>query len=269
MLNFSYNPAEKYKKEKYNATGNTFVLIDLVEIQKNVEKVMENEKREIVLKTVEKRDGVIFVEKRGESYHMDYFNRDGNRASFCGNGARTFAYYINKTYYNASSSNEFIFSTNVGYLKAKITDSRVSVEMPKPKFVSIVKYDTFEGALIEVGVPHVVFLVNNVDSINLESIAPKIRWEYDANVNFFEIISENNLKVRTYERGVERETLSCGSGITSTAYFYNFLYNSSRKKYEFAKFDELLVTKIKSRGGDLSVIFNEGEIFLEGGIKNE
>lgn len=265
MSNLSDKPAEKYKKEKYNATGNTFVVIDLVES----EEIMESEKREIVLETVEERDGVIFVEKRGEFYHMDYFNRDGNRASFCGNGARTFAYYINKTYYNSSSSNKFMFSTNVGYLKAKITDSRISVEMPKPKFLSIVKYDTFEIALIEVGVPHAVSLVNNVDSIDLQSIAPKIRWEFNANVNFFEIISENNLKVRTYERGVERETLSCGSGITATAYFYNFVYKGNGKKYEFGKSKEPLIIKIKARGGDLSVIFNDEEIFLEGGVKNE
>ncbi|MFN6991470.1 MAG: diaminopimelate epimerase, partial [Fervidobacterium sp.] len=198
--------------------------------QKSVEEMINIKKGDIVLKTVEERDGVIFVEKSGEFYHMDYFNRDGNRASFCGNGARVFAYYINKTYYTSSTSNEFMFSTNVGHLKAKITDSRVSVEMPKPKLLSIVKYKTFEGALIEVGVPHVVFLVNNVDGIDLQSIAPKIRWEFDANVNFFEIISENNLKVRTYERGVERETLSCGSGITSTAYFYQCIYKGNMKK---------------------------------------
>lgn len=264
-----------YKQEKYNATGNTFVVIDLVQTTSENKNISESEKSSIVLKTVGDRDGVIFVEKHNEFYHMDYFNRDGNRAVFCGNGARVFAFHVNNLYYNSNSSNEFIFSTNAGHLKASISNSLVSVEMPKPKFLSYIKCDDFEsdegileGALIEVGVIHVVLLVNDVDKIDLPRIASKIRWQFNANVNFFEIISQNFLKIRTYERGVERETLSCGSGITSAAYYYSYVLfkdvQSNQNNQTFPK-----IVKIQARGGELKVLFYENKIFLEGGVKNE
>jgi diaminopimelate epimerase len=238
--------------EKYNATGNTFIVVDCAY---NV--VSDEEKREIVLKNCENRDGALFVEKRQGMFHMDYFNRDGKRASFCGNGFRTFAAYLRDFY---GILGEVQISTNAGVLKA-IIDSTINAQMPHTKYVREVFFENFHGVLMETGVPHLVFNVDDVERVEMDKIAPKLRWQYDANVDFFEVLGERSLKVRTYERGVEAETLSCGSGITTVAYFY---------KYYTLK-DPILPDKINitARGGNLSVFFTPNEIYLEGDVVHE
>lgn len=238
--------------ERYSATGNTFIVVDCTD-----ETLSDEEKSQIVLENVGDRDGAIFVEMNGNLYHMDYFNRDGKRATFCGNGARTFVRYLKDFY---SSSGEVTFSTNAGILKAKVSSisDKISVQMPYPKYKGEIAYDEYKGVLIEVGVPHVVIQVENVDEVEIEKLAPEIRYRFDANVNFFQVEKENTLKIRTYERGVERETLSCGSGITSTAYYYKFFVAKN-----------LVVpdkVNIQTKGGELSVIFYNAEVFLEGGV---
>ena len=238
--------------ERYSATGNTFIVVDCTD-----KTLSDEEKSRIVLENVGDRDGAIFVEMNGNLYHMDYFNRDGKRATFCGNGARTFVRYLKDFY---SLSGEVTFSTNAGILKAKVSSisDKISVQMPYPKYKGEIAYDEYKGVLIEVGVPHVVIQVENVDEVEIEKLAPEIRYRFDANVNFFQVEKENTLKIRTYERGVERETLSCGSGITSTAYYYKFFVAKN-----------LVVpdkVNIQTKGGELSVIFYNAEVFLEGGV---
>ncbi|MCX7654522.1 MAG: diaminopimelate epimerase [Fervidobacterium sp.] len=243
------------KLEKYNATGNTFIVVDCIN-----EKLNDLEKSATVLNCVEDRDGVIFVEKTGNTYHMDYFNRDGKRATFCGNGARTFVTYLME-FYNIDG--DIIFSTNAGMLKAKASNSLhiVSVQMPSPVYKNMIEYNGFIGVLVEVGVPHILVKSPNVDFIELEKIGPEMRRKFNANVNFFEVIREKVLKIRTYERGVERETLSCGSGVTAAAYYYKF----------FILEDSSVPDKVEihARGGILNVLFSDKDIFLEGGVLHE
>lgn len=238
--------------ERYNATGNTFIVVDCTD-----KTLSDEEKSQIVIEGVGNRDGMIFVEMNGNIYHMDYFNRDGKRATFCGNGARTFVKYL-KDFYSLSS--DLTFSTNAGMLKARIskTSDKISVQMPYPKYKGELVYNEYKGVLIEVGVPHLVIKVENVDKIEVEKLAPEIRYKFDANVNFFEILKQNTLKIRTYERGVEKETLSCGSGITSTAYYYKFFVTENLTIPD--------KVNIQAKGGELSVIFYYDEVFLEGGV---
>ncbi|ABS59938.1 MULTISPECIES: diaminopimelate epimerase [Fervidobacterium] len=243
---------KKLKIYKYNANGNTFILIDCLD-----NTLDDSEKSEIVLKSVENRDGAIFVERNNNLFHMDYFNRDGKRAAFCGNGARTFVNYL-KEYYGLSG--EVLFSTTSGMLKA-LVDEDVSVQMPNPKYVKQISYESFQGALIETGVPHIVIRVENVDFIDIENVAPEIRRIFDANVNFYDVVQEKFLRVRTFERGVERETKSCGSGITSTSFYYKYYILKDGKQP-----DEI---KVLSLGGVLHVLFKENEVYLEGRVEHE
>lgn len=241
--------------ERYSATGNTFIVVDCTD-----KTLSDEEKSQIVLENVGDRDGAIFVEMNGNLYHMDYFNRDGKRATFCGNGARTFVRYLKDFY---SLSGDVSFSTNAGILKAKVSNAssnasnEISVQMPYPKYKGEIAYDEYKGVLIEVGVPHVVIQIENVDEVEIEKLAPEIRYRFDANVNFFHVLKDT-LKIRTYERGVERETLSCGSGITSTAYYYKFFVAKNLVVPDKAN--------IQTKGGELNVLFYNAEVFLEGGV---
>ncbi len=222
----------------YNACGNTFLVVD------NLNKVLSDlDKAKIVLKYVIDKDGVIFVQDQ----FMDYFNRDGKRADFCGNGARTYFAYINHKF----EVNEYIFSSYSGEIKGFINDTYY-VSMPKIIFKGEKTYKGIEGSMIQVGVPHFV-IEGNTENIDWDKFIP-LRNHFDTNINIYEEITPGFLRIRTFERGVERETGACGSGSTATAYCY-------RKKYK----KDLI--KLKTNGGTLKILFSDTFAFLGGGVE--
>jgi len=243
------------KVYKYTATGNSFVIVDATQINLN-----DLQKEEIVLEVVEDRDGVIFVEKADESYFMDYFNRDGKRASFCGNGSRAFLKFLMEHF---GLSGKVSIRTNAGLLVGR-ADAEISVQMPKPVFEKMLLPEElagFEGAFITVGVPHVVLNVG-ADIWDFDmGIAQELRHKFNANVNVFNVLDSKLFEVRTFERGVERETLSCGSGTTATGYFIKYYLNK----------DTLIPDKLvaKTKGGILTLSFESDGIYLGGGVVNE
>jgi len=243
------------KVQKYSATGNTFVIIDATQ-----DELSDLEKEEIVLQVVEDRDGVIFVEEKNTYYFMDYFNRDGKRAAFCGNGSRAFLRFLSE---NFGVTGKVTIETNAGRLIGYVADE-IFVQMPQPEFKYQVPQDEiygFNGALINVGVPHLVINVGEVIwNFDME-LARALRHKFNANVNLFNVWDDKNFEVRTFERGVERETLSCGSGTTATGYFI--------KKYvinDFSLPDRLTAT---TKGGILTILFEDDGIYLGGGVENE
>jgi len=245
--------------ERYSATGNSFVVFDLVgQVIDDVEKSV------MVLEHVGNRDGAIFVELFDGFYHMDYFNRDGKRANFCGNGARTFLTFL-KDFYNVSG--DVVFSTHSGQLLGKVYDT-VSVQMPTPRFLDKVHIEAqmdntrfdLRGASLKVGVSHIVLEVDALDD-ELLLLAPEIRRIYHANVNFFRKSATKSFEIRTYEKGVERETLSCGSGITAVAYYTKYFLIGD------PSLPDTLVAQ--ARGGVLEVLFDLNGVFLSGGVVNE
>jgi len=240
---------------KYSAAGNTFVIIDATKTTLN-----DVAKEKIVLEAVEDRDGVIFVEQHGKRFFMDYFNRDGKRATFCGNGARAFLKFLSE-YFDVFG--KISIETNAGVLVGYIGE-RISVQMPDPVvnyFVPQEELSGFEGVLITVGVPHLVMNVGKVIwGFDME-IARMLRHKFDANVNLFNVLDASTFEIRTFERGVERETLSCGSGTTATAYFVKYYI------FRDNKIPEKLTAQTK--GGILNVIFESDGIYLEGGVEHE
>jgi len=240
---------------KYSAAGNTFVIIDATKTTLN-----DVEKEEIVLEAVEDRDGVIFVEQHSKRFFMDYFNRDGKRATFCGNGARAFLKFLSE-YFDVFG--KISIETNAGVLVGYIGE-RISVQMPDPVvnyFVPQEELSGFEGVLITVGVPHLVMNVGKtIWGLDIE-IARMLRHKFDANVNLFNVLDTSTFEIRTFERGVERETLSCGSGTTATAYFVKYYILRGNKIP-----DKLTA---QTKGGILNVIFESDGIYLEGGVEHE
>ncbi len=191
---------------KYNASGNTFVIFHT------------NEKKDysqlaIELCKQENTDGMIVVVPHlVYDFEWLFYNNDGSTASMCGNGTRAVAHYA---YSNQLCGTYLKFLTGAGEITCIVDDDIVKTTMPKPKFIQEnFQEENFTWYLLDTGVPHLVTIVEDLDLFNLELCA-SMRYKHNANVNFAKIENEV-VKVRTYERGVENETLACGTGMTAS-----------------------------------------------------
>jgi diaminopimelate epimerase len=164
-------------------------------------------------------DGLLLVETDPEIV-MSYYNRDGTRAEFCGNGARCMVRYCAL---RGLASGEIEFRTDAGTHRGRVVEGAVSIDVPAP----VVRKDGtartgHSYTLVEAGVPHAVILVSRVEEVDVEKLGPEIRndpafGDRGANVDFVGGSGEGRFGIRTYERGVEQETLACGSGCVAAA----------------------------------------------------
>ena len=228
---------------KYQGTGNDFIIVDnrLQTIDKN------NSKR--IAQLCDRRfgigaDGFILLETdENADFKMVYFNADGNESSMCGNGGRciaAFAKFLNIV------ETETKFVAIDGFHKAKIQDGIVHLQMQNVN--TIKTYD--KHLFLDTGSPHHVETVSNLATIDVKSKGSKIRYSklYNAvgsNINFVEKVAQDYFAVRTYERGVEDETLSCGTGVTAVALA---MHNKGEVKDQSVR--------LKTQGGELQVTFN-------------
>jgi len=170
----------------------------------------------------EKVDGVILVQ---DSHHCDFryriFNADGGEASMCGNGLRCFGDYLRRRY---PSQATFTVESCSDQHQIRFQGDLVSVSMGEAKEIAWkheLKDLGIHVDLLDTGVPHAVLIVDDVSNINLEDLGPKIRHHPDfetlGGVNATFISLGEPLQIRTYERGVEAETLACGTGACAAA----------------------------------------------------
>jgi diaminopimelate epimerase len=174
-------------------------------------------------------DGILLLEKpqNGADFRMRYYNRDGGEAEMCGNGARCFARFANKV---AGADVNFRFETPAGIIGARLHGESVTLEMSDPKDLQLgvrlwIESEEAVVHYINSGVPHVVAPVSRVDVVDVRSKGQKIRRHEKfspkgANVNFLEKRGPNKIAIRTYERGVEDETLACGTGVVASALIF-------------------------------------------------
>lgn len=179
-------------------------------------------------------DGALFLSGGDDGrVHLDYFNADGGLASFCANGTRCAARYAVSRRIVADS--ELVLETGWGPIGARVDGESVTLALPdvlapsEPIALDLEDRDRYEmaglpptGIPIHVGVPHlVVFVRENLSGLPIERVGPPLRRHpllpEGANVNFVRIAGPKRLDVRTWERGVEAETLSCGSGVVASA----------------------------------------------------
>lgn len=243
--------------EKYQGTGNDFILID------NRKKEIQLSFKQIAFLCDRKfgigADGLMLLElEPGVKFKMVYFNSDGNESSMCGNGGRCITAYAKKLGIITDSAK---FIAIDGVHEATINDQNyVSLKMNDVK--SVESGDGF--FYLNTGSPHYVKIVEGVKDYNVFEEGKKIRnnerfAEEGTNVNFIEK-TDDGVFVRTYERGVEGETLSCGTGVTASALVAAMNGLSNEKNS----------CKVSTLGGDLNVKFdkvlesNFYNIWLEG-----
>ena len=153
-----------------------------------------------------------------------FYNNDGSDAEMCGNGARCFARYIQRL---TGASRELTFETVAGVIKASFTGERVTVNLTAPHSLRLnepvpLSIGTQAIHSLNTGVPHAVLFVPDADKAMVQALGHEIRFHKHfapkgTNVNFAQVLGPNHLRVRTYERGVEGETLACGTGVSAVA----------------------------------------------------
>ncbi|SHO81389.1 Diaminopimelate epimerase [hydrothermal vent metagenome] len=198
------------KITKYSANGNDFIIYHS---NKRVDRGA------LAKKLCHRQNGVgadglvVLLPHKDYDFEWDFYNSDGSYASMCGNASRAVAHYADEK--GISKNGEAIFLTGAGVIKATINGLYVVTEMTQPKIIDreIEEYG-HKWWLIDSGVPHLINIRDNIDEFDLE-IMSNLRYKYDANVNIVSI-SGNDIYVRTYERGVENETLACGTGMVAS-----------------------------------------------------
>lgn len=190
---------------KYDASGNNFVIFHTTNRKDYSQLAIKLCKEENV-------DGlIVVVPHMVYDFEWLFYNNDGSTASMCGNGTRAVAHYA---FTNQIASNYMKFLTGAGEINCKVEGDIVETTMTQPKELKKpFSQDGFEWWHIDTGVPHLVTVVDDLNKFDL-TLCSKMRIQYNANVNFCKI-EDNNLKVRTFERGVENETLACGTGMVA------------------------------------------------------
>ncbi len=234
----------KIKFYKYQGAGNDFILID------NREKISHEITVQHVKKMCDRHFGIgadglmLLNNKEGFDFEMVYFNSDGKEGSMCGNGGRCIVQFASNM---GIKKNEYIFSASDGTHTAKIDlNKEVSLKMNDVTHVDF----SLDHYVLDTGSPHYVKFVSDAEGVNVVADGRKIRnnkefAEKGINVNFVQNLDDDHIFVRTYERGVEDETLSCGTGVTASALI------AAHNDNGFNHVD------VKTKGGNLNVEFDK------------
>lgn len=220
---------------KMNGAGNDFVVIDN----------RAGKYDELDATTIEEicarhsgvgADGLLMVDEPAEGstsdYRFRYFNSDGGEAEMCGNGARCFARFA-RNLHRRNLADEVTFDTIVGQLRATFPGDEVCINMTEPfdlreNITLDLDGETLSVHFINTGVPHVVLPVDDVETVDIAKIGHSLRYHNEfapagTNANIFSVIEPGHIRARTYERGVEAETLACGTGVVANAIIHHLL----------------------------------------------
>lgn len=212
---------------KMNGAGNDFVMIDnrAGEVRLQPEQIVWICDRHRGIGA----DGILLLEKgsNGADFRMRYYNRDGGEAEMCGNGARCFARFANKV---AGAQEKVSFQTPAGLIRGELRGEVVTLQMTEPTDLRhgielTANGEKERGHFINSGVPHVVVPVSKIEDVDVCRRGKAIRQHKmfspaGANVNFIEKAGAQKILLRTYERGVEDETLACGTGVVASALIF-------------------------------------------------
>lgn len=250
---------------KYQATGNDFILIDNMSgdySDLSIAQISHLCDRKFGVGA----DGCILISKaEGFDFYFDYSNTDGTK-SFCGNGARSSVHFASQLF---PGQLEFTFNAIDGEHNAHINGDLISIAIsPVAPMLPIPQYQLDEFNLesaytLQTGSPHFVVLQDDLSSSNVLTLGKNIRYsdfykEQGINVNLMKVLSTALISIATYERGVEDETLSCGTGATACALIYSQLYNSDSPVQVQVKGGMLLVSFDKQQDASFSHVVLSG-----------
>jgi diaminopimelate epimerase len=253
---------------KMSGSGNDFILIDHRESF-----LKEDRLKEFIRKVCRRRisvgaDGLILIEQSKKAdFKWRYYNADGSEAEMCGNGGRCVARFA---YLKGIAGPSLKFETLAGILSAQMDGKKVKLEMTKPFGLKLDETIFIDGeeqifSSINTGVPHAVLFAEDLEGLDIIRIGRAIRYHSffapsGTNANFVRVEKDSQLLIRTYERGVEDETLACGTGAVASALV--------------AAFKGLVKSpvSIKTRGGEVLTVYYEIEarevkrVFFEGEV---
>ncbi|CCH49229.1 diaminopimelate epimerase [Pseudodesulfovibrio piezophilus] len=253
---------------KMQGCGNDFVVIDNREAKVGQE-VMDMWAQKLCARAFGiSADGVFFLEESDDpslDYRWHFYNSDGSRAEMCGNASRCAGKLAHAI---GLAPAEHVFGTDAGPIKAQVLvhgpdAGRVKVQLTPPKGLKTNIKLEVDGEPLTVhfadsGVPHCVVFVDDVESLDIMNLGPKLRYHESfapagTNVNFAQVKDENTLLLRTYERGVEAETYACGTGAAATQLVANSLGLTESR------------ADLTTTGGEvLTVFLEDGNVFLQG-----
>ena len=235
--------------EKYNASGNDFVIFHTFE---------KKDRSSLAQTLCHRNEGVgadgliVIIPHATENFEWEFYNADGSTATMCGNGSRAAAQYA---YDHELAQANLRFMTGAGVISAIVADDGVESQLTPPHILQ----ESFEEEglnwwLLNTGVPHLVTYVEDLSLFDL-LIASRMRHKHNANVNYCTLDGEV-LRVRTFERGVEGETLACGTGMAAS-----FL-----RLHRENKVGEK-ITVIPKSGEKLSLRIEEGTLYFKGKVQ--
>lgn len=254
---------------KMNGSGNDFIMVD------NREGIFPDNGRTALISRLCRRqtgvgaDGIILLENDPEvDFVWRFYNADGSEAEMCGNGGRCAARFA---FLHGFAGAQMVFRTLAGLVRAEIHQEQVKLELPSPvdfrrDIVLRVGEETVSLDFINTGVPHVVLLVDNLEAVSIREMGRLLRFHDQfqpagTNVNFISVVDRQNIRIRTYERGVEDETLACGTGSVAAC-----LVASARGLVDSP-------TRVETRSGEKLLVYYRddagtfAEVFLEGDAK--
>jgi len=244
---------------KISATGNDFILFDNRDRKLNASTDAQRFRQWCQRRTGIGADGVILLQHSDRAdFEYVHSNADGGIAGMCGNGSRAIAFFAHQL---GVAGPESCFEINGALYRAQLDGRMVSTSFPPPGPVRLdlklllgkeqQRTSGLEiGGAINTGVPHVVLFHKDVDHAPIERTAPRIRhsalFPDGANVNYVQVLDPKHIKMRTWERGVEGETLACGTGAVAAAVICALKKNTASP------------VRISFRGGDLTVDYVSG-----------
>lgn len=249
---------------KFSATGNDFILFD------NRQALLKGEELNFFQRICARRtgigaDGVLLIENSERShFRMRYFNADGRESEMCGNGARAAAFYA---FHNGIAPIQCNFEIGGVIYEAIVEGKAVSLLMHAPANLKlkpgVLRDKRFEeGGMADLGVPHYVLFADDVTKVDVDKYGKKYCQHKffqprRTNVNFVSANLMEELEIRTYERGVDAETLSCGTGAVVSAFIAKDVLHKS------------FPITLKTRGGTLTVTIDEttGRPLLHGEVR--
>jgi len=255
---------------KMHGSGNDFVVID------HRHGFIPEAERSSFVRAVCRRkigvgaDGLIFLEgSKTVDFRWRFFNADGSEAEMCGNGGRCAARFATLS---GIAPPQLAFETQAGIIHAEVKGRRVKLELSRPHGLKLnlaipVADETWLGHFINTGVPHVVLPVPDPETAPITEVGRSIRFHdlfapAGTNVNFIKILGPREIKIRTYERGVEDETLACGTGAVASALIAAQLENLDSPVSVHTRSGEILTIYFTRETEGFAGVFLEGEALV-------